>query len=144
MANSDIIDQDIDKAAEALNAAFTQRYHSLAAYILSAQPFVEPGQESLLRVIREIAEYDRIEAEDIAETIETIGGIAQVVPYHHDVAELNYLSLTFLRNVLVQSLRKQLAGYEKRLAATAPIPLAHKCLSDLCDQMRRQIEKLRA
>jgi len=131
-----------EQAIEMLNEAFSRRYNSIAQYLLDARPHVRQGEEPLLHCIKEIAAADRAAADHLAETIEALDGIPQVVPYPHDVAELNYLSLAYLREALMRTLRDEIAAYTPRLAAIQAYPLACDTMCALVQTLQRQLTKL--
>lgn len=131
-----------EQTIDVLNEAFSRRYNSVAQYLLDARPHVTQGEESLLHCIEEIAAADRAQADHLAEIIEALDGIPQVVPYPHEVAELNYLSLAYLREALMGSIRDEIAAYTPRLAAVQSYPPACDALSTLVQTLQQQLTKL--
>jgi bacterioferritin (cytochrome b1) len=131
-----------DNAIAILNDAFADRFHSWAEYILEAGPYVGEEDAALRRTVERIAKADRAAAERLAHVIEGLDGIPQVPAYPHRIAELNYLSLDFLRNVLREELTRQLKTYERQL------PLLHNCaaarnvLYPICQTLRTHIAEL--
>jgi bacterioferritin (cytochrome b1) len=128
---------------DVLNMAFTHRFHSVADYILNANPYVAESEQAALHQVEAIAQSDREAAERLADVIEGLEGIPQVSPFHHDIATLNYLSIHHLKNVLRESLASQLAAYEQRLRVVVQCRPAYEAMLDLCDQLRSQIDALR-
>jgi len=126
-----------------LNAAFSKRYHSLAQYIAEAKPYVPKGQEALQITIRQIAAEDRAEAERIADVIEGLEEIPQVEPYDPDIAKMNYLSIVYLKKILMAELEKELPWLEKMAEKAAFHPTARNALQSLARKRRSQIARMR-
>lgn len=129
---------------DALNSAFSRKYHSLARYIIDARPYVPAGMEGLTAAINDAAAEDQRFADRLAETIETYEGVPQLAIFDPEVASLNYLALDYLAGVLRQSLEKQLAEYEQSQALTAGFPKAKEVFDALVETTRAQIERLGA
>ena len=127
----------------ALNTAFSERYHSLAQYILNARPYLRPGEERILQRISEISEYDGDEAERLAEVIESLGGVPQVGTYHHFIAELNYLTIGHQRDFLMDTLGSQLAAYESSMELAKDCIPARNAFNCLCQALQTHIEALK-
>ncbi|WP_319588760.1 hypothetical protein [uncultured Desulfobulbus sp.] len=129
---------------DALNVAFSHKYHSMAQYILEAGPYVRPEDGAGMREIELIAAEDKALADHLADVIERLEGIPQVGLFNPDVANLNYLSLEYLLGVLIRSLEDQLAQYEASLPQVQSVPLASQTLEALCAATRGRLERLRA
>ncbi len=136
--------QNRDRIIEHLNTAFAQKYHSMAQYVLGANPYVKPGDDVILREIRAIAQFDREEAERLAEAIENLNGIPQIGMYSPGVADLNYLELRHLLGVLVEIMETQLAQYESFLAEAQDLPPARQAFEYLAQATRQQVQKLKS
>ncbi|MCX5759691.1 MAG: hypothetical protein NTU83_14545 [Candidatus Hydrogenedentes bacterium] len=108
-------------AFDALNRVFMDRYHSMAAYILEASPYVGPEDQQALQRIQAVAAFDRTESERLASVIESLGAVPHVGPYSRRLAELNYLSVHHLRRYLADQLLAQVADY------TALLPSVQEC-----------------
>jgi len=132
-----------EKAVEVLNIAFGDRYHSIAQYLLDAHPYARENERDLLARIRQIADYDRLEAERLATIIEELDGIPQVHVFDHAIVEFNYLSLTFLRQILVDRLQNQLETYETAMASIHGLESAARAMTRLCKALRDQIALLK-
>jgi len=134
-----------EMAVDMLNQAFTDRYQSVAQYILESQPYVGPGDAALLENIKAIAEFDRREAERLADLIESHEGIPQcLAPYPHDIAEMNYLALPFLAGVLAGKLEQQANRYQASVSRLRNTPQAADALSALIIALRAHAATLNA
>jgi bacterioferritin (cytochrome b1) len=145
---------DKDRILTALNAAFSAKYYSLAQYVLDASPYVRPNEEHLLREIRLVAACDRRLADQLALAIEQLEGVPQLTVIDSAVASLNYLSLQYLADVLLQGLEKQLDLFDRGLALIREIELiggaegrmkaeANRVFLELHETTRGQILRLR-
>ena len=99
---------------EALNKAFSFKYHSMAGYIEQADPYVAPGREAALELVLTIAAEDRVETDRLARRMESLEGIPQAGSPGLDSASVNYLSIDYLLGVLMKNLECQMAFYESR------------------------------
>lgn len=105
---------DRQAAIEALNQAFSYKYHSLAGYIEQADPYVADGQEAALACVKSIAAEDRQETDRLARRLEELEGIPQAGAAEQEAASVNYLAIDYLLGVLLKSLERQLAFYESQ------------------------------
>ena len=121
---------------DALNRAFTHRYHSLARYILDAKPYVSEADAATLAIVRRLADWDGRQAERLADFLEEHEAIPQVTPYEHDIAELNYLALEYLRGILAAKLVREADDAERSAAASAGCPPAREALARLARNLR--------
>jgi bacterioferritin (cytochrome b1) len=131
-----------ERILDALNRAFSERHSSLAQYILDAQPYITPNDEGTLECIRAIAEFDRIEADRIADAIDSLGGIPQISTHEAVTAELNYLALGYLRKVLIEELHKQLDAYKTDIPLMQDNPIAREALTNLEQGLRALLVNL--
>ena len=125
-----------------LNCAFADRFHSMAAYILESGAYASGNDEALRRTIAKIAEYDRETAQRIADTIEDLEGIPQAPAYRHIFAEMNYLSLDYLKTTLREELTRQRETYERQLPQIHNCAAARNILFSLSQALRDQIASL--
>jgi len=125
-----------------LNRAFADRFHSMAACILESGAYVSGNDEALHRIIAKIAEYDRETSHRIADVIEDMEGIPQAPAYRHVFAEMNYLSLDYLKSTLREELTKQRATYERQLPRTEGCAAARNVLYSLTEALRQHITSL--
>jgi len=131
-----------DEVLAILNRAFADRHHSWAEYILKAGSYIRGEDASLRRAIEQIAASDRAAAERLADVIEGLEGIPQAPPYAHQVAELNYLSLDFLRNALRDELSRQVKDYERQWPLLEHCAAARNVLYSITQTLRAQIAQL--
>jgi hypothetical protein len=127
---------------DALNRAFTFRYHSLARYLLDAGPYVGEADAPTLDIVRRLADWDHRQAERLADLIEGHEEIPQVTPYEHDIPELNYLALAYLRGILAAKLTGQAEDAERSAAAAGSCPPARAALARLAKNLREWAEML--
>ena len=106
---------DRQEAIEALNQAFSFKYHSLAGYIEQSVPYVGAGQDASLACVKAIAKEDRLETDRLARRLEEMEGIPQAGTAEQEAASVNYLAIDYLLGVLLKNLERQLAIYESSL-----------------------------
>lgn len=127
---------------DALNSAFSRKYHSLAHYIIEARPYIPAGMDGLTAAIQDAAHEDQRLADRLAEVIETYEGVPQLAIFDPEVASLNYLALDYLAGVLRKSLEQQLAEYEHSQSMAADFPKAKEVFAALVETTRAQIARL--
>lgn len=125
-----------------LNRAFADRFHSMAAYILESGAYVSGNDEALHRTIAQTAEYDRETAQRIADVIEDLEGIPQAPAYRHIFAEMNYLSLDYLKTTLREELIRQRETCERQLPQVQTCAAARNILFSVSQALRDQIARL--
>lgn len=128
---------------DALNRAFTFRYHSLARYILDAGPYVSDADAATLDLMHRLADWDHRQAERLADLIEDYEEIPQVTPYEHDIPELNYLALDYLRGILTDKLARQADDADRSAASAGACPPAREALARLARNLREWSDLLR-
>ena len=131
-----------DEVLAILNRAFADRHHSWAEYILEAGSYIREEDAPLRGAIEQIAASDRAAAERLTGVIEGLEGIPQAPPYAHQVAELNYLSLDFLRNALRDELSRQVKDYDRQLPLLEHCAAARNVLYSITQTLRAQIAQL--
>ena len=93
---------------ESLEAFFNRllnaRLNSLAAYILAAEPYIEPTDEGLLAAVTKIAQDDKYWAHEMLQLMDSLQLQPRVGTHDAELAELNYLSLRYLSNQLALKL----------------------------------------
>jgi len=130
------------KIIEALNEAFAERYHSLARYVLHADPYVSDEDRPLLAKLQKLSDFDKSEARRLAKAIDKLGGIPHVTPIAQPVTELNYASISFLNQYLRNTLRSQFGRYESYLAETGDVTAARDALQRLCSGLSEHLSEL--
>ncbi len=126
-----------------LNQAFSRKYNSLADYILSAQPYIKDGQETLLREIQNIAQEDAQARDELAQALEDLNAVPRITAHPHSVSDLAYLSLDYLGTVLAKDLEQQFKEYDSARQACAEEP-GKGYFEGLCGLSRKQLERLQA
>ncbi|MCE5229360.1 hypothetical protein LLG95_07160 [bacterium] len=129
---------------DALNIAFAQKYHSMAQYVLDAEPYIKAGQERLLPVIGDLAAMDHEAMRLLAEAIESREGIAQPGVMDPQFSTLNYLDLDYLANALYETLERQKSYYEGMRQRFGSDPDAQSVFAMLCSTTTEQLSRLRA
>ncbi len=129
---------------DALNNAFSRKYHSLAQYVLDANPYVPAGRESALEALRAVAAEDQQFADRFAGVIGELEGVAQLAIFNPDVASLNYLSIDYLLVYLVKDLQGQLADTQRATALTGECEPARQAFAALAEATQNQLARLQA
>lgn len=132
---------------DALNIAFAQKYHSMAQFVLDAEPYVKPGREGLLAAIRDVAGMDQRAAGQIAEAIEQLEGIAQPGTGDPSLAAYHYLDLDFLAATLADALEQQKSYYgamRQRFGSGQDAEAIFSLLGSVTEEQISRLQKARS
>jgi hypothetical protein len=91
----------------AADLIFKWKNSSLANYIWQAEPYIDQGCEPLLQIVKEVADEDRRLAANMGQCLEMLGAAPRATPQDPMVAELNYLSIRYLAELLLGELQRQ-------------------------------------
>jgi bacterioferritin (cytochrome b1) len=133
----------LDKVLSSLNQIFSERYHSIAQQILVAEPNMKAGDEVLLEDVRQVAQFDKAEAERLIHVIDELGGVPKAQPFSPEISEMNYVSIDHLHALLCASLRRELDRCEVFIAEAEAIPKAKQVLVFLSKGLEEHVSKLR-
>ena len=128
----------------ALNSAFSRKYHSLARYILDANPYLPAGRDGLIPVIETLAAADKLFADRLAEALEALDWVPQLAIFNPEVASLNYLDINYLVAILLRERESELAEFERALALAGDVPAVSQLFTGLIEETRGQLDRLRA
>ena len=130
---------DISKetAIELLNDAYNAKANSLATYILTAEPYIAPGQEPFFDFVASIAKSDADIAAKLAQAIASLGGTAIHGTPDPFFAELNYLSIDYLASLLRTRMLSQLQTFETAASDVSGFLEAEEALSLLCSTTKK-------
>jgi hypothetical protein len=131
-------------ALDALDRVFMDRYHSMAAYILEASPYVGPEDQRALQRIQAVAAFDRDQSERLSALIESLGAVPHVGPYARRLAEINYLSIHYLRHFLADQLLGQIAAYSALLPSIQKCPDAREAIVSIIGNLQEYAQTLSA
>jgi hypothetical protein len=108
-----------ERLIDILNRAWNFRHNSLAAYILSAEPYVAGNHARLLERVQGVAIEDARLEGALLEALSELEASPRGVPYEPFVSELNYLGIDYLTRVLREKLQAELTRLqaERQLAA---------------------------
>ena len=131
-----------EELLRALNHAFSLKYNSLAEYIVSANPHIAPGMEQHLACVKEIAEEDKKQRDEVSGVIEAFSAIPRIQPHSDEVGHLNYLSIDFLASFLSEKLMEQASLFELYAVQSHEWPLAQDLFHRLAEHTRTQQQRL--
>lgn len=113
------------QTADILNDVYNLTLNSLATYIVGAEPYVAKGQETILENIQDIAKDNAVLAKEIAGCMQSLDIMPHSTSFHTRMSELNYLSIDYLKNVLIHELdleRKHIEGFITECKAEDELP----------------------
>jgi len=101
------------QTTDILNDVYNLTLNSLATYIVAAEPYVPKGQEVILENIQDIANDNAVLAKEIAGCMRSLDVMPYSTSFHTRMSELNYLSIGYLKNVLINELGAEHKQIEK-------------------------------
>lgn len=132
-----------DDVVNTLNHCLTKLVNSTAAYVTDSTPYTTDADKDALAAMQEIATAERGHAEGISRLIEEMDGIPQTGLPDPLLAEMNYLSFPYLLDVVMKDKLREIALYEKRVAASEGHPAAKALLSAILEEHRAHLAKLK-
>jgi len=126
-----------------LHDLFTRAHYSAASYVFDAQPYTEPEDASVLAALQRVREDDLRDAELLAQLLRHYDLVpeAGVFPFWH--RDLNYLSVPYLANFVVETLVVDLARYDAVIAdAPGDLRLVHRTLRVIREQRALRLDRL--
>jgi hypothetical protein len=100
--------------SDILNEVYNLNKNSLAGYIVGADPHIAGGQELVFDKIQKIAVEQSAFVQEILDCMQHFEIIPHSFSFPSGMCELNYLSISYLRNVLLNELnveRKQMLEF---------------------------------
>ena len=101
------------RTTDILNDVYNLTLNSLATYIVAAEPYVATGQEIILENIQDIAKDNAVLAKEIAGCMRSLDAIPHSSSFNTRMSELNYLSINYLKTVLINELGLEHQQVEK-------------------------------
>ncbi len=105
--SKDLLTIVMDKE-EILNSFYNLNYNSLSSYIIQACPFIPEGKELVFNTIENIARKQKEFSVRIVEQMEADDMLVTSFAYPITMSELNYLSIEYLHQVLLNELKAEL------------------------------------
>ncbi|MDR2338413.1 MAG: hypothetical protein LBE20_07245 [Deltaproteobacteria bacterium] len=121
--------------SDILNEVYNLNKNSLASYIVDAEPYVTNEQELVFKKIQQIAKEQSAFVQEILNCMQDLEVIPHSFSFPSQMSELNYLSMNYLKKVLLQELsveQEQMLLFieelkkEKLLSLQHPISLLEK------------------
>ena len=128
-----------------LQRAFHRECRSLAQYLDECWPWTDRGGRAAQELARSIIADERRWAEQLAELIESRGGVPVpgAYPLQFTNWNLHFLALDHLLRRLADSIEKDLPTVERDWAAAADDPPIRRVLGQMLERKRGQVESLR-
>ncbi|MFV1959724.1 MAG: hypothetical protein ACC662_09975, partial [Planctomycetota bacterium] len=122
-----------------LDDLFTRLVHGVSAYVLEAQPYVEPEDAALLGRLRAVREMDAHHATLIADLIRSLDLVPEAGAFPYWYRDLNYLTVPYLAAVVADAAREDVERLDALLGLW-PGDLAMGC--SLLERLRRERSEL--
>lgn len=131
-----------EQLIDILNRAWNFRHNSLAAYILSAEPYVAGNQAQLLERVKAAAVEDSRLEGVLLEALSELQASPHGVPYEAYVSELNYLGIDYLSRVLREKLQSELNRLQAERQQIAGNKTGEEVLDTVLAATQVQIDNL--
>jgi hypothetical protein len=111
-----------EQLIDRINYLLNREGHSLSAYVLEAEPYVETTQKFAIRELKSIVDDEEARADRLRLLMEEEIGVAPAdSTFLPVVADMNYLSLYYLIGILVKDKTRLVEEYEDFLAHIAGV-----------------------
>jgi bacterioferritin (cytochrome b1) len=134
---------DRDELVEQLNALLSKEYNSLIRYIRDANPYVPQERASALPLLDQIIAGERRHAEQLGNLIIQLDGIPQPAPYDISIADINYLSLDYLAEMMLNEKQGLVQEYERLIAQTTDFADVRDALKRILAEEREHLDGLK-
>jgi bacterioferritin (cytochrome b1) len=134
---------DRDELVEKLNALLGREYNSLIRYIRDANPYVPQERASALPLLDRIIAGEGRHAEQLGNLIIQLDGIPQPAPYDVSIADINYLSLDYLADMMINEKHDLVQQYERLIAQTSDLPDVREALRRNLAEERLHLDALK-
>ena len=128
-----------------LNDLFTRFYVSAATYVFESDPYTVEGDAPLLDALQALLEEDRTHATLLANLLRMHDLVPEpgVFPYWH--RDLNYLTVPYMANFVVESIEEDLRRIDKTGAETPDeLRTVHTTLRAIRQERAARLEALRS
>lgn len=137
-----------DQVIERINYFLNREAHSLTTYVLEAEPYVKPGQTYAIKELQSVAAQERKRAETL---MRVMADVLSAPPadrqYPSIVADMNYLSLPYLLELIVKGKERLIDEYEMFLAQTGGLAdwaTVREVVARAAQESRYDLEHLRS
>ena len=145
-AVSGLVDEAaVARAGEMLNRLLSHKVDSLFKYVLESSPYVGDGDEELLRLVARVACSHNEQARELTRAIvDELDAVPDPLGHDIGIADLNYLSLRYLLEMLCDYQEHCLEETREYLPDLAAFPASAKIVERLIEQDKRDLDELRS
>jgi len=129
---------------DALNQDLRRKSNELFRYALESTPYVARGDEFFLEAYARLIPLDDDNAENLTAAIHILGGTPSPGVWDLGLADMNYLAIRHLNNVLLDLMRDTAAQIESHVPLTKGYPKIEAILLSVLDDTKFKIEQLEA
>ncbi len=132
-----------DQLLAGLQSDLSRKTYSFVEYVTHASPYVPESFVPLWKLLLEIRREEKEHARILSRAIVSLGGIPTPMLFDESAADLNYLRIDYLANLLVKDKEKSVAEFETRVAQASGFPEIRLVLLELLEAEKRQLERIR-
>jgi bacterioferritin (cytochrome b1) len=132
-----------DALVARLQEDLTRKANSFAEYVRISSPYIAEGQQPLCDLVARQAMEERAQADSIARLIVALGGVPAPGIFDEGAADLNYLRITHLAEMLLRTREKAVAVAEQRVEDCAGHPEARQVMLAVLECEERHLRELR-
>ncbi len=128
---------------DGLQRDLSRKTYSFVEYITHASPYIAPAYEPLWKLLLRLRQQEREHANTISRLIVALGGIPNPMIMDESAADLNYLRLEYLGQLLVRHKEQSVREFEVRVEQAAGFPEIRAILLDILSAEESQLRELR-
>ncbi|MBI1852902.1 MAG: hypothetical protein HYR85_21385 [Planctomycetes bacterium] len=136
---------ETDAIVDTLQEALDLSAYSLLTYLLEiSNPLSDVKDRAIAEILHRIAEEDRQDREAIAVLICDLGGTPATDTFDLDDAHYNYLTASYLLELVAKRLREQHLAFDRLASTVADEPRAAELLKTIAARRAKNEEALQA
>jgi len=132
-----------DKLIEKLQYDLSRKTYSFIEYVTHASPYIAEPYEPLWNLLLELREEERKHARMLSALIVRLGGIPTPTLFDESAADLNYLRIEYLTELIIRHKENSVAEFEQRIEDASGFPEARAVLLEILEAEKRQVARLR-
>jgi bacterioferritin (cytochrome b1) len=136
--------QEKEQIIEKLNAILSKEYNSMVQYVRDANPYVRPDEKPALKELDKVIDDEKRHARQLGQLITCLDGIPTPGTFEFGIADINYLALDYLMDLIVQDKEEIIGLYNKALEAAQSFSSIYSQLVHMKEEEQQHLMALQA
>ncbi|MGC8741058.1 MAG: hypothetical protein ACP5UB_06325 [Candidatus Sumerlaeaceae bacterium] len=132
-----------EKLLQGLQSDLSRKTYSFVEYITNASPYIPEHFAPLWSLLIVLRREEREHAKLLSRIIAALGGIPDPMLFDESAADLNYLRLDYLGQLLIKHKERAVTEFEQRVAEANGFPEIRAVLLELLAAEKDQLQRIR-